>query len=528
MTVPLGFEKIPIDQSVGGLPPGFQKIPAQDADEEVKLSFAQRLGGDIFDRVQMLEEIKNATSDGEQSYAEGVLQVAGKVGAGLALDLLGESVVSMARGVSNITPDMIEDPVMESANSAFNTFLNTGIGKAGLLAAEKGADAWDLYRLNNPRAARNIESVVDIGMLVAPVSRSAAPVKPNILSRTATRLDDAVEAQVNRRAESFFDDLVRPADTKATRIDEVGRTAEMGILRQKVSAPSAAEQRMASAVSRVDGVDPSKTMQGNYNAIAREVTAESERLGEALKQSGALVPRQESKRALDLARQRLEQMPTMVGDAAKSAVRIIDQAKKIIDENPGTSSGVLDARRQLDAWIRKQKPAVFDPASENAMSMAVREVRQSLNNLIDAKNPSQGVRDSLSFQSNLLGAMDNISVKAAAEGKNIVSRTWRNVSRILPMRGEFNQSLAVLMGVGGLGAAAAFAPYFTQLTGLFLGSYATGKLVTSQGMKKAISMLLKKTDQAIQKAVNPDMARQLRLDRAALLELLDKGDEENE
>lgn len=498
--------------------------PIQTKTEEQKLSFAQRWGKDLFDRSKMLEEILRVTNEGEQSTAEGVLQVAGKYGGGIVLDMLGEGLVSGARVLSAITPDIIENPVKDSATAAAHAFLNTDIGKLGLEAASAGMEQYEEWKDEHPRAARNIESVIDIGMLVAPVKKFAAPT-PGRVAAKADELTAAATAQEQRTVLEFVDDLVRPAETKRVRTEQVPRITEEGLLREKVAALSPQEQNMAQAVSTVLEVSPSKTLQGNYRVIDDAVSAEAKQLSESLKNSGALIPRRESKKALELAQMRLDQSPTMVGDAARSANRIVEKANQLIDSNPGTSFGILKTRRELDNWIRTQKPNAFDPATENAMSLAVKEVRQSLNNLIDAKNPSQAVRESLSKQSNLLGAMDNIADKAAAEGRNVITRTWKNVSRILPIRGEFNQSMAVLMGVGGLGAAAAFAPYFTQLAGLGIGSYVAGKFIMSPQAKRGLAALLKKADEALRVATDPNMISQLRLDRAAIVEILENSEE---
>ena len=93
--------------------------------EPEKLGFAQRFGKDLEKRTQMAENISDAVSSGEQNYAEGVLQVAGKVGVGGVFDLLGEAIISGARGLSAITPDIIENPIKDLTTSAFYKFLNT-------------------------------------------------------------------------------------------------------------------------------------------------------------------------------------------------------------------------------------------------------------------------------------------------------------------------------------------------------------------------------------------------------------------
>ena len=45
--------------------------------------------------------------------------------------------------------------------------------------------------------------------------------------------------------------------------------------------------------------------------------------------------------------------------------------------------------------------------------------------------------------------MDNIAPKAAEEGANAVVRQWQTVTKLLPFRGDFNQTMATMFGIGG-------------------------------------------------------------------------------
>jgi len=136
---------------------------------------------------------------------------------------------------------------------------------------------------------------------------------------------------------------------------------------------------------------------------------------------------------------------------------------------------------------------------------------------------------SLKKQSNLLRAMDNIAPKAAREGNNIVLRGLRNVLSVIQMRGTFNQFMASIVGVGGLGASAMFAPMFTGGLAIGMFGYVGTKVVISPATKKGLALLLKEMDRLLVQPgkLTAKMAAQLRLDRAALAELL-KTSEVNE
>ena len=134
------------DQSVSPIAPGLN-VSVEDfmgggevrfataKNDEEQLNFLQRVMEDLDKRSKLASEIEQAVKNGEQSAAEGILQSAGKVGAGAVLDFLGEVVVSGGRGLSAITPDIIENPLKEGATSAGRFFLETAIGRQGLDAA---------------------------------------------------------------------------------------------------------------------------------------------------------------------------------------------------------------------------------------------------------------------------------------------------------------------------------------------------------------------------------------------------------
>lgn len=488
--------------------------------------FVGRVEQDVLDRKDLAIEIQDIFARGEQTFGESVLQLTGKVGAGTILDFLGEAVISGVEGLSAITPDAIEDPLIETATKAAHLFLDTDLGNAGLEAANKGLEAWNEFRAENPRAARNIESVVDIGLLIAPVKgKPKIKSQPTLAGRAAESLTVRAEAQTARQKSDFVDDLVLPKPTAAVRTEQVARTAEEGLLGTKTVELSAGERAIADQVSLIEGVTPSKTLQGNFTAISEEVASEAKNLKDLLKKNDVLIPKREFTTELDNAILRLQENPLLVGDAAKTAEKVVNKMKQIVDENPGTASGLLQSRKELDAWIKTQRPKIFDPNQESALSIAVREVRQSTNNFIDERVVNVAVKDSLRKQSHLFRAMDNIGPKAADEASNAILRAWQSANKVLGLKGEFNQILATAFGIGGLGAAATFAPFFTKLLLAGTVTFAAGKAVLSPTAKKGVSKLLGAVDKAIRASKDEALISQLRLDRAAIVEILKQSNE---
>lgn len=489
-------------------------------------NFFERMGANVERRKAMIQEIAEAEVAGEQSFAESVAQISGKFGAGLVLDTLGEVLVSGARGVSTLTPDIIENPIKDGAAYIAHDMLNSPGGRLGLKAAEKGLESWVEWRENNPRMGRHIESVVNIGLLAAPVKKSAPRSGPRTAAgRAGQRLQQSAARSEARSHARFADDLVRPHQTVSQRINQVRSTTERGPLRIKRAALSPVDNAAAREVERVAGVRPSNSLQGNFSAIHRAVGQEADRLAQSLRGSGATYGRQQFDQAMDAVIAAMPQNPVLVGNGRLAAERVVEQMKTLAAQNGNGVAGLLNARKQLDRWIRSQKGGnVFDPALENALTIAIRETRQATNTFIARAAPRQNVLTSLRKQANLFRAMDNIAPKAAREANNVLLRAWRRTLNVLPLRGEFNQLMALAFGIGGLGAAAVFAPYFTKLVALTGITYVGGRAVLSPASRKGLGALLKGVDRAIAKTSDSGLIRQLRLDRAAVVELLQDAD----
>jgi len=80
--------------------------------------------------------------------------------------------------------------------------------------------------------------------------------------------------------------------------------------------------------------------------------------------------------------------------------------------------------------------------------------------------------------------------------------------------------MAALFGLGGLGAAAMFAPMFTKLVLTGVVTYSAGKVIMSPAVKKGIGKLLTATDDAIRKTKDKSLLAQLRADRGAIVEIM--------
>lgn len=506
------------------LPPGFTLDEPTKSDLPVGFTvdepsdepgFVDRAAGRIIERFSGPgKESFDALVSGEQGFTETSLQLAGNVGAGTALDVVGEGVVSVVG----------EENIKEIGRQAGKATENSILLKPLKGLVSRAVDEYKEYAEDNQRVARNLSAAGNLAILAAPVK-----VKPStgIAARTSARIEAAANSQAATSRRSFIESLIKPKDTVRTRVDQASRTTETGPLSSKVTGLSGSERRYATAVESVEGVSGTRSYQGNYNKISDAVAAEADDLSRLVKDQKAVIPKEDIRAMTAAAQAELDAIPLMVGDAGKTGSKVISMAEGIIAKHPQTPAGMLTARKEFDATIRAQKGKKIFEGLENAQSTAVQVVRRGMNDVIAAKSPNVAVRESLSRQSSLLGAMENIATKAAHEGNNVAMRLWRRALALLPLRGELAQLGALALGVGGLGASAIMGPVITKGAVGTAGLYLTYRMVTGPGTKRALAKLLSATDKMIALETDKAVLRQLRADRAALLEII-KNSEESE
>lgn len=488
--------------------------------------FLERLGKRVHKRVDDFKALDPPRTSLE-SAGRGV-QVLGNIVAGSGLDAIGEGLTSGFEFLSFITPDAIEDPVLAKASDAFGAIVGTDAAQSGIEAAKGGIEAYQAWAEENPELARNASAIGNIAMAAVPIKGKPARLGPKaetIASRAGRSATKAGEAQSAAQRTTFLDDLVRPKATKAVREAEIRRTAEGGLVSPRAVTPSSGEASIAQALSGVSDLKPRNTLLQNLKVIQSDITAEAKTLAERLKSSTVKISRPDVKTSMDDVITRLQENPLLVGDAAKTADRTVAQAQKFLSDNANSPAGVLKARQQFDQWVGNQRPKIFDPNTESALSIAVRETRQEMNDIIAKSVPDIGVKDSLARQSNMFRAIDNIAPKAADEAATAIGRLGQRVKSSIGLSRGITSNLPQLAGLGAVtGVGVASPAAVAGAAGLFALGVGAKRMATSAKAKKAVGALLKQSDRAIQQARSQgsggaDLLKSLRADRAAVIEV---------
>lgn len=498
------------------------------AEDDIVGEALQRGRENIAGRKQELQQTAVDYLRGQIGPREAITQAIGKWGAGNLLDIMGETANASVRGISLLIPDTVEEPMVQSVKDGWHWLTNTKAGEAAIDAASKGVDAWNEYKAGNPQTAKTVESVVNIAAIVTP-PKAKVDVKPitKPLEAGASSLEKIAGRQITKKKGAFVEDLLTPQQTKKVRMEQMARTRqEGGILRRNVAQPSPREIGAMQEVMKLD-LDPGRSVQ--YNATL--ISDANKKLGAKL--SARLAGKRNitididgTVKAIDDAVQELvDSNPVIVGNVATTANRAAVKAKELITESGGTPLGLLNARKKFDAYVRNLKgDSVFDPAVDNALSISVRTIRTKMNDVLDAAVPDAEVHKLLKQQSRLYDALDIVNPKAAEEAATSIGRLIQNVARVTKPKAEFNREVALVLGLGAVTAATQMAPYFAGgLAAAGAGAMAY-KGITSPQVKKALSGLLKQTSKAINATQSPEMLKQLRADRAVLIELMQNID----
>jgi len=397
---------------------------------------------------------------------------------------------TVGRGVRNIT-DLAEATVGR---------LPAGFGGEGTVSENIREE------LQDPNVQRNIAALTAFGL--STVRRA-----PGLKELGAATTKSGVKKSIGKRKE-FVDELVRPLETPkdiAAR-SEKGQLSEKGITRKRVIGLSKSETAAAEIVDRLP-VKKNQSLTLNQNVVIEAIDKEAVQLGKNLERLGEIFPRTEVKARLNKKMGELiENNAFLVGNAENIVVKLRGIIDSAIDANPGTAAGLLNARKQIDAELRRQTKTksgsdIFDSTADKAVNVAISDMRAVINDFIAEKAPGAGVKKSLKEQSLLFQTRDNLSPKVGREKSDLIRRAVKKIDDAIPSTGLFLKTAGTItLGVKELLALP------------FRG-------VLSATVRKDVGALISGLDRLITIEKDAGVLRQLRVDRVLLIEMLN---EENE
>lgn len=361
-------------------------------------------------------------------------------GYGMAGDAVGQA-------TSALTPDTLTDSAHDTANLLNKTDMGQKLGDMLL----SGKNAVQSFSTNYPKATQALGDLAN----VASWSGGSEGVSKIEGAGESLGLGDALynsgKASKDAAHQQYIQDLILPKETPTVKADMATRTKQIN--GTNTYQPTPQEMQIASSVAAIPEVSKSNSYVKNLNLIQDANHQEAQALKQRLQANDVPISDDVIQNTLANVHQSISANPYISGvDATKAATNVVNKALDIITSKPQTASSMLDARKELDAWVSRQKgDKAFNPALDSPITTAVQQVRQAMNGIVADAVPSADVRASLQKQSNLYHAAENIAPKAAGESATRIGRMMQNITP--------HSGVGKIAGAAGLGVAAEIVPH---------------------------------------------------------------------
>jgi len=192
--------------------------------------------------------------------------------------------------------------------------------------------------------------------------------------------------------------------------------------KRKEYVPSDREKVINAEVVRTAGINPKDPYTTNFRKLEDKAEKLRNNLDAFISSRNAPVNKQALKTGLANKVNSIDEDTFLVGNSRDHAITMYAKAQKLIDASDGTAMGILQVRRDFDAWVRQSRPKVFDSDYEHAAGVALRVIRDHMNDSVAVAVKSPSVKDALTKQHHTLSAAELLEGKAYAEADGALGR----------------------------------------------------------------------------------------------------------
>ena len=480
----------------------------QERKESIAETMSQPLGfGNVTDP-------ENALGIGDRAT-----MVAGDIIGGFG-DITGDALMT---GAAAMTPDFI----LEGVGNSFKAIAETDAGREGMKAAAQGIESYNNWAKDNRNDAKYLESWFNIGAIATPPT----PIKGIVseagasLQETGATITKGGLKKLQGTKNELVTVMLEPTDI--ARIPTEDLTSK-GFFETITYDPQVGYTRdNIDIVAEIPEVNPKKSYTYNSTVIEKARQAEQKKLESILGRTPVVVDSDVVTQELGKRAGALLSSPefkTMDATLQKKTEVIFKEAVRRIQSGDGSLLDLLQARRDVDAFIGRQKLGL-DQNQASTLDLARRAVNGSLNDIIAELSDNVTVKQSLRKQSAMISALDIINPKREKNGRTAIARIKNNFSAYLPrtpvaLAATVTFSAGFLMQNWPLMSAAA-------VSGII---FAGGKAVLSPEAKVLLGGMIKGSGDAIkaaEKAGALDVVEQMKADRLVLISLLNETPVEN-
>ena len=478
------------------------------------------------------------------------IQGIGKGVAGPVLDTAGVLAGAAIDGISFMIPDAVEDPIKQQLAYAWEWTMNTEGGQEAKEALNKGTEAYSKWKEENPQLAKTFESVVNVGLVLAPVKGAkgkpknifAGPVegpqlnpKQNTLQRIAS---SSVKAGATQAKNERFEDiraLLAPAITKEN-ITQRTPDGESALIpattfRDATLKPSSSEIPVIEHIASLKNINPKK---GATDAIVKVNNLNNKLDGEIAKIlsrkdiAGKRVNIASLNGRVNYALNQAIQTPAM--QSIKELDNMVKGYKRLLDgyikKNGNSPAGIHQSRIDFDNYMKSEVGGqAFDVTNPGVRTAIVKAVRDQLNRSVDELVPLNSVSKRRSVQNLNYRALDKLAPKGFKEIDKAITQTSQNILKTT-RNARTLAGVTTTLGAGYLGYQTLGKDMLTALalaggvTIAGIGSRHLIKGAMSAKAKNNFGRFISQIDRALAKTKNPDMRLSLRRNKAYIVSLM--------
>lgn len=478
-------------------------------------------------------------------------QLVGKVLAGTAMDLIGVGIGATIDGISWMIPDKIEDPIKDSLGSAWDWTMNTEGGQAAQEALDGGVEVYGKWKKENPQFAKTFESVVNVGLMLAPmkVKAKTGPVQgaavPSIgppqmqnigskwISIGSNKATTSAKASADKDKFGKVERLLSPPLNKKN-VKALGPEGEPLLNKPTLFGgptikATASEAQVVDHLVKMKDIKPGKGAAINKTVVDKDQQRLNKEVAKILIQYSRGVRAKEiplikvSDNIDNAVLETLNKLTTLRGSKQVDELtdKYVKAAKEILERNGKTPEGIHKSRVEFDKLINDEVAAnTLSAEGLGLTSQIAKAVRDGINKSIDDVIPtSQSIKTRRLEQNLNYRAIDKLAVKIPAEGGQLVS--WlQNLNRVNKTRAS-TASAAVLLGTTVSNPAIwATLAGMAGTVGLVTAGNLLVKGVMSPKTRQALGILLRETDRAIKITRNSEMRKSLKTSRVFVTDLL--------
>jgi len=468
------------------------------------------------------------------------IQSFGKTGAGTVFDLIGVGIGATIDGISLAVPDAVEEPIKQQVADSWDWLMNTEGGQEAAEAFEGGVGKYKAWKEDNPQAARTFESLVNVALVFAPVKVRAkvGPVQgPSIITKGPSEklISSGLKSESKTRY-SAFERMLAPKITKDTS-KNLGAGGESIItpntlFKGPTLGATTSEREVLEYLTNLRvkpngkyAINPNKSVSRAKVVVDKSQIKLNDEIGKILTQhSDKKIILQNVDEAMKVnVGKALEDLISLKKD--KQIITTVEDyvsaANAILKKNGNTPLGIHKSRIEFDALMKSEVgKKVLTPEATGLNSIVSKAIRDAMNASIDAVIPLKAVKVRRKQQNLNYRAIEMIAAKLPEEGAKLAG-FFQNILRVNKSRATM--ASAVVLTGGSLYGSKILAGVALSLGTIvsFAGlSALLAKGTLSPKTRKALGVILREGDKAIQTTVNGEMKKHLLTGKVLVSDLL--------